>query len=225
MTAARDEIIRSIWGGLEPFAGAADPGRVDMQGWASDNPYLTQAIDEVRPHVVVEIGVWKGGSVMTMARRIRELGLDAAVIAVDTWLGAWDHWLQSEWFGHLAFDGGYPTLYRTFAANIAAAGLTDIVVPLPLDSVNAAHVIKARGVVADVVHIDGGHDFEAVAGDLAQWWPILRPGGILIGDDYHASGEVWPEVRRAFHAFFDTDHLENAGGKCIIRKLPEQVCC
>ena len=218
MTATRDRLIKSVWAGLEPFLGAGDLARVDTQGWASDHVYLTQAINEVMPQVVVEVGVWKGGSVMTMARRIQELKLDAAVIAVDTWLGAWDHWIQNEWFGHLRFEDGYPTLYRTFSANIVAAELTEIVMPLPLDSINAANVLKSRGVIADILHIDGGHDYEAVMSDLSHWWALLRPGGILIGDDYHASGNVWPDVRRAFHTFFNTDRLENTGGKCIVRK-------
>ena len=218
MTAIREEVLSSVWMGLEPFASPADPSRVDIQGWSSDNPYLTAAIDEVRPQIVIEIGAWKGASVITMAERIRELGLNGVVIAIDTWLGSWDHWLQNEWFSHLQFENGYPTLYRTFAANIAHTGLTQHVVPLPLDATSAANVLKSRGIRPEVLHIDGGNDFATVLNDLEHWWPILRPGGTLIGDDYHTSGEAWPGVRDAFHRFFHTDHIENAGGKCIVRK-------
>jgi hypothetical protein len=41
---------------------------------------------------------------------------------------------------------------------------------------------------------------------------------VLIGDDYHATGETWPEVRRAFQDFFQTTDIENEGGKCYIVK-------
>ena len=218
MTGKRSQMIEAIWWGRDPLAGAADPTRVDQQGWQSDNPYLTQAIDQVMPAVVVEVGVWKGASVITMGRRMRELGLDGVIIAVDTWLGAWDHWMQAQWFDHLRFEGGYPTLFKTFASNIAHERLNDYVLPLPLDSVNAATVLKSKGVVVDVVHIDGGHDFDAVTSDLNQWWPLLRQGGILIGDDYHPNGDMWPEVRRAFNAFFNAETIENSGGKCLIHK-------
>ena len=45
----------------------------------------------MRPRIVVEVGVFKGVSVMFMGRRIRELGLDCAIIAIDTWLGSAEH--------------------------------------------------------------------------------------------------------------------------------------
>jgi len=34
------------------------------------------------------------------------------------------------------------------------------------------------------VYIDGDHTREAVARDIATWWPILKPGGILAGHDF-----------------------------------------
>lgn len=40
----------------------------------------------------------------------------------------------------------------------------------------------ARGV--DLVYLDGAHDYENVKLDIAAWWPLVRPGGILAGDDY-----------------------------------------
>ena len=221
MPAARDEMLQRLWAGRDPFSEkSAFRGRVDFQGWASDNPLLTRAIEEIRPSVVVEIGVWKGGSVITMANRMRELGLDGVVIAIDTWLGAWDHWIQPVWFENLRFESGYPSIYKTFAANICERELTGYVLPLPLDSINASVLLGHRAVTPNVLHIDGGHDFHTVLGDLRAWWPMLAPGGVLIGDDYHPSGDTWPTVREAFHEFFKVDFIENVGGKCWVRKPP-----
>jgi hypothetical protein len=217
MTAAKDYWLKAIWGESDPYSGT-DSRLVDMQGWASDNIYLTHAIEELRPQVVVEVGVWKGGSVITMARRMKELEVDGVVIAVDTWLGAFEHWLNSEWQASLRLECGYPSLYKTFAANVVDQGLQDYVVPLPLDSVNASTVLRAKGLVADLLHIDGGHDFQAVTSDLTMWWPMLRQGGLLLGDDYHPYGETWPEVRQGFHHFFNVDYIRNTGGKCAIMK-------
>lgn len=36
----------------------------------------------------------------------------------------------------------------------------------------------------DVIYIDGRHDFTSVRLDLAAWWRVLRPGGLLAGHDY-----------------------------------------
>jgi hypothetical protein len=82
--------------------------------------------------------------------------------------------------------------------NIVGKGLQDYVLPLPLDSVNAANVLRHHHVEADVVHIDGGHDYHAVTADLREWWPMIRSQGVLIGDDY----PHWPGVKRAFDDLF-----------------------
>ncbi len=222
--AVRSTIIQKLHRGQDPFVGF--PGEryaLDIQGWGSEHPYLVEAMDAVQPRVVVEIGVWKGGSTLTMARRLKELRLDAVVIAVDTWLGSWDHWENDEWFGHLRLEKGYPTLARAFMANVVKSGLQDYVVPLPLDSLNAAHVIRSFDIIPDVVHIDGGHDYEAVSADLRVWWDLLKPGGLLIGDDY--SDYSWPDVKRAFDDFFGARDLmpfEFEDNKCRIRKPLDQ---
>jgi glycosyltransferase involved in cell wall biosynthesis len=219
---ARNDILGKLWSSRDPFSERpAFSGRVDFQGWASDNPLLAKAINDVRPKTVVEVGVWKGGSVITMGREMKALGLDGVIIAVDTWLGAWDHWIQPIWFESLRLEAGYPTLFKTFAANILESDLADIVVPLPLDSLNAAAVLKSKNIRPDVLHIDGAHDYHAVFSDLRAWWPLLASGGVLLGDDYHPSGDTWPEVREAFHDFFKVKFLENLGGKCCIHKTGE----
>lgn len=51
-------------------------------------------------------------------------------------------------------------------------------------SVQAAAYLTeyVRGV--DLVYLDGAHDYENVKTDIAAWWPLVRPGGVLAGDDY-----------------------------------------
>lgn len=201
MTKLRDALVGRLWRGHDPFQNY--PKRLyrqDRQGWGSTHRYLTEAVETAKPSVIVEVGVWKGSSAITLASRMKEMSLDGVLIAVDTWLGAWDHWTNDEWFDHLSFNQGYPSLYHTFATNVVEAGLQDYILPLPLDSTNAAHVLRHYAVQPDVVHIDGGHDYNAVASDLGEWWPMIRPGGILIGDDY----PHWEGVKRAFDDFFAT---------------------
>ena len=216
----REALIGQLWDGKDPFHERdAFANRVDYQGWASNHPYLSEAVIELKPTTIIEIGVWKGGSVLTFAKSLQSMEVDGAIIAVDTWLGSSEHWDSKEWFQDLRVEAGYPTLFRTFAANIIDSRLTGYVVPIPLDSLNAAYLLKKRHIVADVIHIDGGHDYHAVMSDLRVWWPLLREDGILIGDDYHPDGGPWPEVAAAFHEFFQTTDIENIGGKCRIRKV------
>lgn len=221
----RQKILDQLFFGRDPLKDfPAHRFPTDLQGWHSQHPYLTRAIAEVTPKVVVEVGVWKGASVVTMAKEIQRQNLDTAVIAIDTWLGSSEHYLWEKFIPDLDFEFGYPRLYHKFAANICNEGLADIVVPLPLDSINGFQLLKEKGIRPDVLHIDAGHDYMSVMGDLKAWWPQLTPGGVLIGDDYFKSwlGKgKWPEVRQAFDEFFAaTPHtkFESGDGKCYVGK-------
>jgi hypothetical protein len=222
----RQEVLNKLLYGRDPlkdfpesrFAG-------DLQGWHSDHPYLARAIREAQPSIVVEVGVWKGASVVTMVKEIQRLGLDAVVIAVDTWLGSSEHYLWEKFIPDLDFEFGYPRLYHKFASNICREGVAGLVVPLPLDSLNAFQLLKERGIRPDVLHIDAGHDYQSVMADLKAWWPQLNSSGVLVGDDYFKKPIVgagkWPEVRQAFDEFFATTrhaNFESGEGKCYVGK-------
>lgn len=43
----------------------------------------------------------------------------------------------------------------------------------------------------DYVYLDARHTYDAVTEDLEAWWPKVKPGGILAGEDYMESDEVW----------------------------------
>src|SRR5215831_9546645 len=117
MTSIRDELSGTIWHGLDPFAGFPQHlYEVDLQGWGEDHPYLTQSVTEIRPRVIVEVGVWKGASVATMAARLKELRVDGVVLAIDTWLGSSEHWTTRHWFDNLAIEHGRPALQKMFMA-------------------------------------------------------------------------------------------------------------
>lgn len=224
MGETRNKLIQQLWHGNEPFAGFDQSStQPDKQGWKSTHRYLRDSVKEVRPRIIIEIGVWKGGSTITLASALREFGLDGVVIAIDTWLGSSEHWLGQDLFGSLNVTCGYPTLQRTFMANILDESLQDYVVPFPIDSLNAQVVAQKLKWQAQVIHIDAGHDFASVSNDINGWWKILQPGGILIGDDYRPEGR-WQGVQEAFDAFVAAEGLilEHRRGKCMIRK-PEKA--
>ena len=208
------ELRAKLWGGRNPFADVPKPPTVDRQGWgSSEHPCMADAIVQSRPRIIVEIGVWKGASALHMAEKLRELQWDAAVIAVDTWLGNWVHWAAPKWFGELELKSGYPSLYHKFAGNVVACGLEDYIVPLPLDSTNASELVRQRDIAIDMLHLDAGHTYEAVTTDLVRWWPSLRRGGLFIGDDY----QDWPDTRRAIDDFLARtphSHFQVVTNKC-----------
>lgn len=138
-------------------------------------------------------------------------------IAVDTWLGGAEHWLDREDRALLGLVGGYPTVYRQFIANVTARGAASDVFALPLSSTAAARVLEELGVVADVVYIDASHDLDDVSADLRNYWRLLRAGGLMFGDDYHPS---WPGVVESVDAFCARHRLsqELADGRWLVRR-------
>ncbi|GAN77997.1 class I SAM-dependent methyltransferase [Acidisphaera rubrifaciens] len=220
MTATKDKIVELLWRGRDPFLGFPEHlFEYDAQGWFSGHHYLTETINHLSDNpVIVEVGVWKGGSVITMAEKLKASGINGVVIAIDTWLGAWDHWILDDWFPHLAVSHGRPSMQSKFMSNIMHHKLSDVVVPFPLDSLNAKNVLQHYDIQVDMIHIDGAHDYDSVAADLKCWWPLLKEGGFLIADDYHELN--WPEVKRAVDDFFgdmgiDFEHTDN---KCRVKK-------
>ena len=71
----------------------------------------------------------------------------------------------------------------------------------------------------DFVYIDGEHTYEAVRGDLNAWYPKIRLGGVIIGDDYT---ERFAGLRRATDEFVLQRGLQldlRSGGKYVIVKV------
>ena len=221
MPKMRDAIVRKVWRGKDPFlTPLAYDGISDPRGLGSPHSYLTDAVEALRPSIIVEVGVWKGASTIRMAARLRELAIDGVVIAVDTWRGAWDQWKQEDPFQELSSLEPSHEIFATFLSNVRATGLEDYIVPLPLDSINAAQILHHLNILPDVVHLDAGHDQAAVASGIRGWWPLLKPGAVLIGDGYRAGGE-WPGVKRAFDNYFrplGLTPIENIDGKCRVSK-------
>ena len=223
MTDAADALVRLLYRDLgSPFRGfPAGLYARDGQGWNSDHPFLARTVRETRPRLVVEVGVWKGASTITLARALRDAGVDGAVLAVDTWLGSPEHWIKPNIFPDLHHVHGYPQLYRTFLANVAGAGVAPWVVPLPIDSGGAAGILRHHELRPDMVHVDAGHDYASVAADLARWWDRLAPGGWIVADDYDPEGAVWPPVRAAVDDFLAAhrhEAFEHSPLKCRFRK-------
>jgi hypothetical protein len=198
--------LRPLLHRVDPFKGFDPaPWPDDATGWGSDSAAFGELIESVRPSLIIEIGTWKGGSALTMARHLEQLGLDCEILCVDTWLGALEMWTELEdpaRHGSLRLRHGYPTIYYTFLANITRAAQQHRVTPFPVPSITAAQWCALRGVRADLIYLDGSHEEEDVYQDLVTWWDIVKPRGVLFGDDWS-----WDGVRLAVQRFAAENRL------------------
>jgi hypothetical protein len=65
----------------------------------------------------------------------------------------------------------------------------------------------------DFVYIDGNHEYEFVKRDIEMYYPKVKKGGVIGGDNFESS---YPSVPRAVLEFTDKHHLKIHGGKSLV---------
>lgn len=165
----------------------------DCTGWHSTHPVFKQLLDETKAKLVIEVGSWKGASAIHMCH----VCPDVRVICVDTFLGGADHWASDQPQDEIPKCCGYPTMYYQFLYNVKRSGLTKQITPVPLTSRAAAVLLKNAS--ADLIYIDGSHQYEDALNDMHDYWPMVRKGGAMFGDDVG-----FTDVRKAVDHFCDS---------------------
>lgn len=191
---ARD-IMTRLYGG-DIWTGFSPSHEGDGQGWNGNHPTLSRLTSTPGSKIVVDVGVWKGQSTITLASAMKRNNIDGVVIAVDTFLGSPEHWSGD----HALFrrKAGRPDLYDIFMSNVHAAGLQDYIIPMPQTSSTACKVLAALNIHPNIVHIDASHEYREAIQDMSDYWEILETDGFLIGDDYHWT---WPGIIQAAGEF------------------------
>lgn len=154
-------------------------------GWYSNDWQLKQLIEERRVKTIIEVGSFLGLSTRALASYLPTGGV---VYAIDHWLGSIEHQPN----GWASTPTLLPQLYQQFLSNVIHAGLTHKIIPVRMDSTEAASKLS---ITADLIFIDASHDEDSVYKDLVAWYPHLNSGGLLAGDDW-LFGTVQQGVRR-----------------------------
>jgi predicted O-methyltransferase YrrM len=124
--------------------------------------------------VIVEIGSWKGKSAIWLGKGSKA-GAKIPVCAVDPHTGSPEHRQRL----------GEVWTFDEFQANIRAAGLVGLVVPLRQTSEEAACFLDAP---VELIFIDGAHEYATVRLDFELWSPKVIAGGIMAFHDADAPG-------------------------------------
>lgn len=130
----------------------------------------------------VEIGAWKGKSTAFMATEIMNSGKNVKFDVIDTWEGSLEH--NDDEFVKTG------TLYEHFLNNMKP--VDGYYNPIKMTSLEASKLYDDNSL--DFILIDGSHEYEDVKSDILHWYPKLKYGGIIAGDDYH---KTWPGVIKA----------------------------
>jgi len=176
------------------------PGRINrfdgfqVYGWQSKEQaaWYRKACKNITDGVVVEIGVYGGLSLLSVVGICAERG--TKIYGIDQWD------LISEVNGKL-IRGARLARCRQIMEDVLE-NLRSIIdqfgyknVELVKEfSIEAAKQFNDESV--DLIYIDAGHDYMSVMADLENWYPKLKPGCMIWGDDFS-----WVGVRSAVKDF------------------------
>lgn len=196
-----------------------------LEGWHSEHPLFEQLIKTHRPSLIIEVGTWLGGSALTCAQLLERESCDAAIICIDTWLGAQEFWKDishNKRYKDLRITHGFPNVFYQFLANVIHKKQDSRIVPLPQTSAIAARLLAHHSIQSELIYIDGSHDEGDVLADLEAYWPLLKTGGTMFGDDYD---DFWPGLILDVEHFSEQKGLkvERKGGFWMLRKLTADV--
>lgn len=164
---------------ISPYDALKELLPFEPHGWYANAMTMEKLIDSRNVKTVIEVGCWLGKSTRHIASLLPP---DGKVFAIDHWNGSIEH-QPGQSHHHPCLNN----LYDHFLSNVIHAGLTDKIVPIRMNSLDAAKMLLASITSEthfDLIYIDASHDYESVYADLKAWYPLVKGQGILCGDDW-----------------------------------------
>jgi len=158
------------------------PLEKDLTGWNFQSDVFEKLINEINPKTIIEVGTWKGASAIKMAKLFK----GDVIYCVDTWLGAEEFYTThaDTQERDLISKYGYPQIYYQFISNVIHENVQDKIVTIVNTSDIGYKIFKHKGIKADLIYIDGSHEYHNVKRDIENYTQLLNPGGIIFGDDF-----------------------------------------
>lgn len=141
---------------------------VETPAWVQHIPFAWWIVAQVRPKLLVELGTHAGNSYFAFCLALRQIGLNAQAVAVDTWQG-------DEHAGNYGDD-----IYQKVSA-INETQFRSFSSLLRMTFDEALPRFKDGSI--DLLHIDGLHTYEAVRHDFETWRPKMSPNGVVLFHD------------------------------------------
>lgn len=103
------------------------------EGWYNNHGPISELVKRKNMRIVIEVGSWMGQSTLAIAKLLPENGL---VCAVDTWEGSPNETHHAPKI--------LATLYDQFLSNIIHEQLTHKIIPVRMDSLQAAKILTVQ---------------------------------------------------------------------------------
>lgn len=190
------------------------------------NQGLAAVIIALRPKIVVEIGVWEGGSMIPMLLALKHLG-EGVGIAIDPWSAAASiegqvDQANIDWWSN---QRPHDMAYNKFVGRMQTLGLTNIckVLRKRSDEIRALDLFEARESIMEsaigLLHVDGNHSDAAIS-DVKRFAPYMPVGGVLVLDDVNWSGGAVQKAKQhAIEIGFRQMYELGSHGGCFMQRM------
>jgi len=125
---------------------------------------------------VLEIGSYEGRSTVFIAETIATKN-DLDIYCVDTWRGSFEHPGHDFERIEARFDNNISAVTKLFPSSLK-------IHKLKMTSIEACTALINEQREFDLVYIDGSHNASDVLADAVLSFFLLKPGGLMIFDDY-----------------------------------------
>ena len=149
----------------------------NIPGWFNYSETYDVIVDRIEPNgKIIEIGSFLGRSTHYLATSLFNANkLDVQVYCIDTFQGSSEH-------ANIKLPNDF---YHMFRDNLRFYIGRDMVMPIQGRSDNPDILNKFEDEEIDFIMVDGAHEYEAVKSDIVNWWPKLKPNGVMFGDDFY----------------------------------------
>ena len=186
-----------------PYTGISPPEKSTKGVYVSFAQQLSNVIHDFvikklggPPRFIIEVGSFIGsGAIYTWAPLVKKNNdTNAMVVCIDTWQGDVNMRLGENFQALMNLQHGAPRFYHQFLTRIVEFGLTDTIFPMPIASVVGARLLAVTHWKIDLIYVDSAHEIGETFSELILYFQLVRPGGMLMGDDYQAFPAVKHDV-------------------------------
>ena len=184
-----------------------------LRGWFNSNKenWYKNLVSNVKNGKIIEIGVYGGASILSIADLC--IKNNVQVIGIDPWdtieLYNEKTLKPQELKGYRKIMKGH---FDNLTKIIDAEKYNHITLVKDF-SLNAVTEILDNSI--ELIYIDANHSYTEVLKDIQAWYPKVKKGGILCGDDF-----AWEGVKKAVNHFVKSQNLtyKNTKDSWVITK-------
>ena len=149
----------------------------NIPGWFNYSETYDIIVDKIpNDGVVVEIGSFLGRSTHYLATSLMNANKEnVKIYCVDTFEGSSEH-------ANIKLPKDFSSIFRDNLKFFIGRNMVHILQGRSDDPVILERIEEAT---VDFIMVDGAHEYDPVKDDIINWWPKLKPNGVMFGDDYN----------------------------------------